>query len=499
VIYLAVLLLALTGFVLYALLKRRAGGGESPEGAWVRRRRGLSRALAWKILGYASAQSVYPGDALAFYVRLGDGSSGGQFKINIYRVGTSQQSVLSDVGNAKATKTPPKAYRVGCNWPEAWRLTVPVGWKSGIYVARLSLPSAPDESTEVVFVVKGRKDAPARILIQIPTATYEAYNYWGDKDPHCLYDIKVDGKVIKRSPEVSFNRPCMPASTTSTWDASEYEDFAAWLEANKFQVDFAVSQDIHDPQGGAAFLSRYKLLVSVLHDEYWSKEMRDNVEGFRDGGGNVCFFSGNVCWWQVRFKDAMRTLVCYKGAGQISEVDPEQGVLRTTNWFKPPVNRPENTMTGVSFRNGAWWDDSEHGAMEEVPYKVRKSGHWVFKDTGLDNGDEFGVKDAKGSSVTSIVGYETDAARYVEAGGQPKVTGEDQTPLDFVILATAELSKTWSVEWAEPPSQRRATMGLYVKGGTVFTAGTIYWIYGLRPGVDNSVHRITRNLFNALG
>jgi hypothetical protein len=498
VTYIAAFFLLLTGLVLYALLKRRPGRGETPEGERTRGRRQTPK-LAWKVLGYASAQSVYPGDTLAFHVRLGDGSAGGQFKINIYRVGTGQQSVLSDVGKAQAAKTPPKAYRVGCNWPEAWRLTVPVGWKSGIYVTQLSALSAPDESTEVVFIVKGREGDHARILIQIPTATHQAYNYWGDKDPHCLYDLTPNNTNIKRSPEVSFNRPCTYIDYDNTWDASEYEDFVAWLEANKFRADFAASQDLHDPKSGPDFLSRYKILVSVRHDEYWSKEMRDNVEGFRDRGGNVCFLSGNVCWWQVRFEDDMKTLVCYKGAGQIDEEDPEQGALRTTNWFRAPVNRPENTLTGVSFRNGAWWDDSKHGEMEKSPYKVRTSGHWVFKDTGLKNGDEFGVKDAQGSGFGSVVGYETDAARYVEAAGKPKVTGEDQTPLDFVILATAELSEEWSVEWGEPPSQRRATMGLYVKGGTVFTAGTIYWIYGLRPGADNSVHRITRNLFTTLG
>ena len=47
-------------------------------------------------------------------------------------------------------------------------------------------------------------------------------------------------------------------------------------------------------------LERYRLLVSVGHDEYWSKEMRDNVENFAASGGHVVFLSGNVCWFQVR-------------------------------------------------------------------------------------------------------------------------------------------------------------------------------------------------------
>ena len=46
-------------------------------------------------------------------------------------------------------------------------------------------------------------------------------------------------------------------------------------------------------------LSNYRLLVSVGHDEYWSEEMRDNVEAFLENGGNAAFLSGNTCWWAV--------------------------------------------------------------------------------------------------------------------------------------------------------------------------------------------------------
>ena len=35
-------------------------------------------------------------------------------------------------------------------------------------------------------------------------------------------------------------------------------------------------------------------MLSVGHDEYWSWEMRDAVEGFVAAGGNVAFFSGNT-------------------------------------------------------------------------------------------------------------------------------------------------------------------------------------------------------------
>src|SRR5207248_3969390 len=114
------------------------------------------------------------------------------------------------------------------------------------------------------------------------------------------------------------------------------------------------------------FLGRYRLLLSVGHDEYWSKEMRDAVEGFTASGGNVAFFSGNVCWWQVRFENDDRTMVCYKYAGpddpsHCNINDPETATdpsRVTVNWRSPPVNRPENAMTGVSCFTGAYWRGS---------------------------------------------------------------------------------------------------------------------------------------------
>lgn len=44
-------------------------------------------------------------------------------------------------------------------------------------------------------------------------------------------------------------------------------------------------------------------MLSVGHDEYWSAAMRDNLEKYIADGGNVAFFSGNTCCWQVRSED----------------------------------------------------------------------------------------------------------------------------------------------------------------------------------------------------
>ena len=160
--------------------------------------------------------------------------------------------------------------------------------------------------------------------------------------------------------------------------------------------------------------------------------MRDNVEAFVASGGNVAFFSGNVCWWQVRFEDNNRTMVCYKDATEDSQLTGVDNNRITVNWRDQPVSRPENSLTGVSFANGAGWWNGDAGSRPAVDYRVRFARHWVFETTGLNDGDGFGAADL-------IVGYEVDAAVFVEdENGIPRATGTDGTPLNFLVLATAD-------------------------------------------------------------
>src|ERR1700756_5764363 len=57
----------------------------------------------------------------------------------------------------------------------------------------------------------------------------------------------------------------------SHWDSP----FISWLESNGYNVDYCTDLDIHQNESG--FLQNYNLLLSVGHDEYWSRDMRWNV------------------------------------------------------------------------------------------------------------------------------------------------------------------------------------------------------------------------------
>jgi hypothetical protein len=253
-------------------------------------------------------------------------------------------------------------------------------------------------------------------------------------------------------------------------------------------VEYCTSVDLHTNPN---LLDNYKLLVSVGHDEYWSKELRDNVEAFIDRGGNVAFFSGNVCWWQIRFENSNRTMVCYRDKELDQAANPTVAEDRiTVRWHEAPVNRPEERLTGVSFAQGAFWSGGRRYPRPMVGYRVQFPQHWVFDRTNLLYLSEFGA-------MEKIVGYETDAADadyedFIENNANLRVRPNGKSPQNMLILAFADL-RNWDLSGGQ---SGWATMGIYENGGTVFTAATTDWSNGLNTP---EVSQITRNVLERLG
>ena len=414
------------------------------------------------IQAYASATSIVPGQHIDFLVSYDHSTSSSDFTIDFYRIEAPELHLGQRNGRADAYATPVDYNYSGCQWPPGYSLQVPEDWTSGVYRAHFTGSSG--DTTDVLFVVKAAAPGTtSKVLLALAVNTYQAYNEWGGSS---LYSAP-------RSVTVTFDRPGDHMGFLKNFGE---HSFISWAESNNIALEYCTSVDLH---ANPEILDRYQLLVSVGHDEYWSKEMRDVVEAFIANGGNVAFFSGNVCWWQVRFENNNRRMVCYKSDENPATPDPLiQTSLATIHWFH--VNRPENQMTGVSFRNGAgWWDDWPAG--QPYPnYVVRDSQHWVFNGIHLQNGDIFG-------SDAQILWDETDAAEFVEQNGVPRVTGRDFTPTSFHILATADL-RSWKNQ------QGWATMGIYQNnGGSVFTAATIGWARGLQAN-DQFVSQITHNV-----
>lgn len=448
------------------------------------------------INGYPFNSSLFPGNDLILCVS----SDQPKFKVKFSRQGNALVNLSSKTFTGGQPFAPGAD---GQDW--GWKnfvFTIPGHWRSGVYIATFhELDSAGRETTtldpttsyeknsKALFVVKNPNPGQSTcILYKLPLFTWHAYNsvdgtagnFYNPGIPKITLHRRGGGTggVPWDSFLPDFQDTKNPRQTFEHWDAL----FIKWLESNGYQVDYCTDLDIHQNENN--FLSKYRLVLCAGHDEYWSAEMRDHLEKFVFEKGNIAFFSGNTCFWQVRVEDNGASLVCYKNTSDpVFNSDPKHTTMR---WSDPVVNRPENRLTGTSYINGGgWWDAGK----PSIGYTVQHSGHWVYAGTNLADGQQFGNQD-------SLVGYEADGALVeLDSNGLYKPNGSDQTPIDFMVLGYA-LLPGWQHE-SDLGNGLTATMGIYSNNGIVFNAATTDWARVLFAG-NADVIQITKNVLNKL-
>jgi hypothetical protein len=433
-----------------------------------------------KVEGYTENLSYLPGESIDLYLS----SAIPLVDLQLARVGHIQQEPLKLSGVAASLQPIPEdASAHGCKWKKTISVKIPENWKSGYYEFRAFEPGTTKLLSKPAFVIvrSAKPGQTSKMLLQLSTNTYNAYTNWGG---YSLY--AYHGRFGIQGRRVSFHRPQM--SQFYQWEAR----FVDWAETHGYTLDYGANDDLEKP----GFLDPYKLVLSVGHDEYWSKGMRDQLEAFIGKGGNVAFFSGNTCCWQVRPELNGKELVCWK---QMAAFDPVYATSDHTTlsslWSHHLVKNPENRLTGVGFLWGGYRKSHGQFMNDKAEYTVHRPDHWLFEKTNLKAGSTFGDKD-------TIVGYECDGCELEMKDGLPVPTGKDGTPKDFTILATCPTR--WhpdDCEWYEKWQKGRigqAVLGSYTRNGTVVTAGSTDWSHGL-AGKDPIVEQITRNVLDRLG
>lgn len=506
----------------------------------------------WPVVeGYADRQSYRPGEI----VDVRCSSRVPTIAASVARIGRERVEVWRADGIIVGEHShPDDAYATGCGWPVAFSFDVDPAWPSGFYEVTLRAEGEVGDpaTSEAFFVVRARSSSSADAILVLATNTYNAYNQWGGR---CLYsdavtvsfdrplergylrrpaapdDTEYDGRVASMPDEpdeqhgqlqgylTDFEYPLWCAS--GGWHNWERR-FVRWAEVEGFTLDYAVNSDLEfHPE----VLDGQRMMLSVGHDEYWSWAMRDRADAFVEAGGSWAIFSGNSCFWQVRYEDDGRTMVCYKGRAVAQ--DPVAGTdtahLLTSSWCLPAIGRPEAQTIGLSFTRGGYARVGQATPRSSGGYHIHRPDHPVFAGTGLRYGDVLG-------GGSRIVGYEVDGCELTMVNGDPVPTYADNTPAGLEVLATAParlLSITpTSCEappalWAslDPPgdlegiaitlfgsdepeniariAHNHAVMGTFSKGkGRVFNAGTTDWAYGLDS--DPLVQQVTANILRWL-
>ncbi|MGE5401163.1 MAG: N,N-dimethylformamidase beta subunit family domain-containing protein [Ignavibacteriales bacterium] len=428
--------------------------------------------------GYVKPWSVAKGDTLNIYIN----TSKPKFDIIVYRIGLNEfEPVMTITGVTGGSRTiDTMDYEKGVSWPVSYRLKIPEDWRTGAY--GLDFPDAAGQPSKgAVFAVKEKvPGSSSRLLLLFNDFNWTAYNLWGGKN------VYPDGSTWNtKADRVSLNRPFSQHRGMGEFHAWTLP-MIKWLEKNNIKYELASTMDVHkDPK----FLDNYDVLIVAGHDEYYSRPERMNMERFINRGGRHISLSGNTCWWQVRMEDNDNTMVCYKSNTRDPLVGKADSLV-TTNWYMPPLNYPETIFLGATFLNAGYVNDIHHYLINWAhgygDYGVWNSQHWIYNNTGLKDGDEFGR--LPNDSSTAIVGYEVDAALFQYRDGIPVVTGTDMTPTNYRILGTSPC------EAASYTKGLPVTMGLMVnpKGGAVFNSASINWTLGLEK--DPMVHKIFSNI-----
>jgi hypothetical protein len=421
--------------------------------------------------GYVSSTSVYQGGSVDIKVSL---DPPGAFRIEVYRMGfygSAGGRHMATLGPFEGRTQPVPMMTVErlreCEWESCATLSIPEEWPSGVYLGKLVREEFYGPESYVVFIVKERRRSD--ILWQLSDLTWQAYNRWPGNDS--LYNdgtpaVWYGGPNVR----VSFDRPYakFPTIMDSSLSIGSGEfllwehPMAFWLEQQGYDVTYCSNLDLErDPE----VLDRCKVMLSVGHDEYWSREMFERAGDARDGGMSIAFFSGNSVHHEIETYDAA-TGDPARAFARRRRFDDEEGLMGVKSF-------------GVGY--GDW--------------TVTRPGHWIFKGTGMGPGD----------AIRGLIGWEYH-------GAPADIDGLE-------VVASGPLLQPPGPAQQGPPHSAVVYPG--PAGGWVFNAGTIWWPEGLacppghmparhtvRPmkldacpgtfGVDPRVQRITRNLIDRM-
>ena len=229
-------------------------------------------------------------------------------------------------------------------------LTAPRG-PSGLYFLRLS--ASGGRLGYAPFVLRPRHPGTGRVLVVLPTNTWQAYNFRGCDTWYC--NPHYNG--------VDLTRPFLNRGVPPHFRGYD-RGFVRWLVHTGKHPDFLADDDLERATGDE--LARdYDLIVFSGHDEYATSHVWDAVARYRDLGGNLAFLSANDFFYRVERRG--------------------HRLFRTGHWYD--FGRSDASLIGAGY---VGWFMNRY---PNKPYLVTGAAlaPWLFRGTGLRNGDSFGT------------------------------------------------------------------------------------------------------------
>ncbi len=494
--------------------------------------------------GYCTPLSAEAGSSIG----LRAASRSGRFMVDVRRWGSDEPAWT---GEAEAVDhaVPDQAWAEGCGWPVAVEIPTDPSWASGMYevTMRAAGVDGAQSTSQAFFALRPPPGATANAVLHLATNTYNAYNQWGGKccysgATHVSFERPLERGYLRRPVDPSgfdgritdidgdpthqrlvdyWHAHDIPSWTNSGGWWNWERRFVEWADRSGFTFDVVIDADLELD----GLLDPYDTLLTVGHNEYWTRGMRDAADAFVERGGRWAIFSGNTAFWQVRY-DRPGQMTAYKGRAHRDDpvARTDRHAELTTVWSDPSIAHPETSTTGLTFSRGGY-----HRVGGAVPdgrgaYEIHAPDHWAFEGVILEPGEQLG----EGSFA---VGYEVDGCALEWVDARPVPTHEDGAPQSLQVLATAP-ARLMSItdDVCEPPpllwndvsppgeleemalvlfgdmsaesvgriAQGHAVMASFAKGaGEVFNVGSADWAYGIDH--DANIQRVTANVLRRFG
>ena len=302
---------------------------------------------------YFAARSYAPGSLARLRVR----SASPRLTLQIFHVGPERGRTPGDstlrgvpVGPARVARLPK-----GNGWG-----TIPVRlqyWQSGFYFARLR--TATGRIFFAPFVLRAAPYLRVRVAVVMPTNTWAAYNFRDDDNDGVPNTWYANEAVTT----VDLSRPFLHRGVPPHFRAYD-SGFLHWLALTGKSPDFYADDDL-ERIGGRELARRYDLIVFPGHHEYVTTHEYDAIEEYYRAGGNLMFLTANNFFRRV--------------------IRSGTKITRTEKWRD--LGRPESRWMGDQYVD--WYQEK----YVNRPFVVVGTQHapWLFKHTGLRNGDRFGV------------------------------------------------------------------------------------------------------------
>jgi hypothetical protein len=358
-------------------------------------------------------------------------------------------------------KQPPCTHRAQtglteCKWHPTLSFPVPQALPSGVYIVKLS--TSAGAQSDCLFVVRAAK-AP-RLLVEIPTATYEAYNAWGGDSLYPGGSKRVGATGTTQGVEVSYDRPYDSQTGAGQFFMREVA-IVRFLERYGYPVGYTTIESIdRDPEQTRGV----RALMDVGHSEYWSLRAANAFARAHGRGASLIFMSSDTMAWRVRLAPA--------SAASSQAGAPDHRIVAYKDFAAKDPDRPE--VSGLFPFGGAPVVGSAYDGC--ITPRLHQPGppvyryyswtpapalrpRWLFAGAGV----------SASTRIDGIVGYELD-----------KRTPATKPGTMLVGSGSAACGGA-----SEPAPARGTVAETTLLGGPrhsiVFATGTLGWLYGLSP------------------